>query len=97
MTGPRGRHLSAHRIDLSPAEPPAGVSAHCTCGGWARSYRTHDEWSSALDDARGHVASLSGSYQQEDDGHVGGITVRGQRQVRRVVERRDARPASLST
>jgi hypothetical protein len=74
--GTEDRDVSAHRIGLAPAEPPAGTRAHCSCGGWARSYRTHDEWSGALDDARRHVASLSGGYQQEDDGHDGGITIR---------------------
>ena len=71
--------MSTHRIDLSPAEPPAGVRAHCTCGDWARSYRTHDAWSGALDDARRHVTSLSGSFEQQDDGHDGGITIQDQR------------------
>jgi hypothetical protein len=74
--------VSTHRIDLSPAEPPEGTTAQCTCGDWARSYRTHDEWSGTLDYARRHVASLSGSFQQQDDGHDGhdgGITIRDQR------------------
>ena len=71
--------MSTHRIDLSPAEPPERTRAHCSCGDWARSYRTHDEWSGTLDDARRHVASLSGSFEQQDDGHDGGITIQDQR------------------
>jgi hypothetical protein len=66
-----------HRIDLAPAVAPELLTARCSCGDWARSYTTIDEWSDALDAAQRHIAALCGDYQREENGSSGTVTVHG--------------------
>lgn len=69
--------MAQHRIEIARPVPPKPRTARCDCGDWVRDYVGDEAWSHVLDEAREHVASRCGQYQQTDDGHTGMIIVFG--------------------